>query len=143
MLKNSLGKKQLFFIFKSIRGGFIGFSNKLCGFLPLNFFNINKKRILFYKKYFLFNSSLVDSFFNVNCPSLFFFSSGYIRNFNKIKKSLRHFFFTRFKFVFFFKNFFFKKFVKYILRTFLRFNLYNSKIIIFSLFFKLFLLLTF
>jgi len=41
LLKNSLNKIQSLFIFRSIRGGFIGFTNKITGFLPLKFFILN------------------------------------------------------------------------------------------------------
>lgn len=142
LLKNSINKIQILFIYKSIRGGFLGFSNKISGFLPLKFFTIGKNNIRFYKNYFILISSLLTSFFNTHYARFFIFNSGFIRNFRKVKPHLRRFFFKRFKFIFCFKNFFFKKYATYFLKSFSAFKTHNSLFVYFSIFFKLFFLLS-
>ena len=65
------------------------------------------------------------------------FTSGLRRNFSKIKKKLRRFFFKRFRFIFSFNFFFLKKYLKYFLENFLFIKTYQSKYLFFSILLKI------
>ena len=136
-LKNSLFKHGLLFIHKAVRGGFIGFFNNFCGFIPLKFLKKQKKKIFFLKNYIICRASCNVSYFNTNYSMLRVFTSGLRRNFSKIKKKLRRFFFKRFRFIFSFNFFFLKKYLKYFLENFLFIKTYQSKYLFFSILLKI------
>ena len=121
-LKNLLQRLQLVFIFKSTRGGFLGFSNNILGFFSRNYFirlqfyiknNIN---LLIYKKYFiLINILSCLPYKYTNFSTFFIYKAGNIRNFQKVKKkkTLRRFYFKRFKFFFLVPFFIFENKINY------------------------------
>jgi len=92
-LKKNLQSLHLVFIFKSTRGGFLGFSNNILGFFSKSYFirlqfyikdNIN---LLIYKKYFiLVNILSCLSYKYTNFSTFFIYNAGNTRNFQKIKK---------------------------------------------------------
>lgn len=121
-LKNSILSLGLLFIYKNIRGGFYGFTNKITGFLPTQYLLLLKPRLIFYKKYFLITNSACFPYTITKLPMFLYYDSGFIRNYSfikKDKKQLRHFFFKKFNFIFSFKKLFFKKYLQYFLRIIL------------------------
>ncbi len=138
LLKNNFNVNTLF-IYKNIRGGFLCFSNKICGFIPkkyLFFFKNLKYSFIFYKRYFIFYKSNLLFFSIVNYKSFLMHSAGYNRNFNSINPALRKFFFKRFKFIFHIKLYYFNHYVTFFLKliTLARFF---KKNIIYMFFFKI------
>ncbi len=134
-LKNTLDNLNLVFIYKNVRGGFLGFSNFILGFFSKKYFkqlkNFIKQKLnlLIYKKYFILLHILSCLPYKyTNFSSIFLFNSGYIRTFQKIKKKkkLRRFFFKRLKFFFLMPFFFFKKKIFYIKKNFLKIFKYKS-----------------
>lgn len=127
-LKNFLQNLHLVFIFKNTRGGFLGFSNNILGFFSKKYFkrlkfyirkNIN---LLIYKKYFiLLNILKCLPYKYTNFSTFFLYKAGNIRNFQKVKKkkTLRRFFFKRFKFFFIVPIFFLKKNITYLTKKIL------------------------
>jgi hypothetical protein len=122
-LKYILKNLNLVFIYKNVRGGFLGFSSNILGFfskshfLNLNSFLIKYTSLLIYKKYFiLFNILNCLPYKYTQIPSFFSYKASYIRNFQKVKKKkkLRRFFFKRFKFFFLISSFILKKKILYI-----------------------------
>ena len=108
-LKFLLKNLNFVFIYKNIRGGFLGFSNNIVGFfskkylLKLKIFIKKDVNLLIYKKYFILLHLLTCLPYKyTNYSTFFMYKAGFIRNFQKIKKkkSLRRFFFKRFKFFF-------------------------------------------
>lgn len=147
-LKFIIQQLNLVFIYKSTRGGFLGFSNNILGFFSKKYFlnlqyylqeNIN---LLIYKKYFIFLNILnCLPYKYTNLSSLYIYKAGYIRNFQKIKKkkTLRRFFFKRFKFFFLVPFFIFKKKIMYIKNNYINILKYKSSFLFNSLF-KIFFL---
>lgn len=141
-LKNSIFNLGLLFIYKSVRGGFLGFSNKIVGFLTLKYFIFFKKNTLFYKKYLIFAMATCLPFAITNFPVFSLYTSGFKRKFSSLrKKKLARFYFQRFKFFFSSKIIFFKKYLKYFLKSIYSLKLYKSHLIFNILFFKLLFLL--
>lgn len=142
-LKFIIQQLNLVFIYKSTRGGFLGFSNNILGFfskkyfLKLKFYLQENINLLIYKKYFIFLNILnCLPYKYTNFSSLYIFKAGYIRNFQKIKKKkkLRRFFFKRFRFFFLVPFFFLKKKIFYFKNNFLKILKYKSSFLFFSLF---------
>lgn len=137
----------LVFIYKNVRGGFLGFSNNVLGFFSKKYF-LNLKlylkegvNLLTYKKYFiLINIISCLPYKYTQMPTLINSSFGYSRNFQKIKikKKLRLFFFKRFKFFFLVPFFILQKKIFYIKKNFLYLLSYKS-FIFFSFIFNFFL----
>jgi hypothetical protein len=138
-LKYLLQNLNLVFFYKSIRGGFLGFSNNILGFFSkknffyLKFFIKKNLNFILYKKYFiLINILNCIPFKDTNLSTIFIHNAGYIRNFQKIKKkSLRLFFFKRFKFNFLISSLILKKKILFFRKNFLNFKKYNSTKIFF------------
>lgn len=146
-LKFFLQHLHLVFIFKNIRGGFLGFSNNILGFfsknyfIRLQFYITNNINLLIYKKYFiLVNLLSCLPYKYTNFSTLFIYKTGTIRNFQKIKnkKTLRRFFFKRFKFFFLVPLFILKKKIKYFKNNLLSFFKFKSSIF-FIFIFKFFI----
>jgi hypothetical protein len=142
-LKYILEQLNLVFIYKNIRGGFLGFSNNILGFFSKKYFkklkNFIKKNLnlLLYKKYFiLLNILSCLPYKYTNFSSFFFFNSGYIRTFQKIKKkkTLRRFFFKRFKFFFSVPFFILQKKISYLKKNFLKILKYKSSFLFYFIF---------
>lgn len=142
-LKYLLQNLNLVFIYKNIRGGFLGFSNNIIGFFSKKYFkkleNFIKKKLnlLIYKKYFILLHVLTCLPYKyTNYSSFFFFSSGYIRTFQKIKKkkTLRRFFFKRFKFFFLVPFFLLQKKILYLKKNFLNILKYKSSFLFYFIF---------
>lgn len=149
-LKNSLYSKNLIFIYKNCRGGFLGFCNKVIGFVPKKIFEknliIRNVNIKIYKKYFILYSITMVPYFFTNYSTFFSYQLGFIRNFSVKKKKLRRFFFKRFNFVFLSQYFYLKKYLIYFLQNFNFFKLKFFKkkklnIFFLSVFLKIFNLL--
>lgn len=122
-LKNSIFHLGLLFVYKSTRGGFLGFSNKISGFIPITYLRLLKPRILFYKKYFILIKSSCASYNITKFPMLLYYNSGFIRNYNffkKDKKYLRKFSFKKLNFIFSFKEIFLKKYLCYFSKIILK-----------------------
>lgn len=147
-LKFILQQLKLVFIYKNIRGGFLGFSNNILGFFSKKYFLKlkelkSKLNIVFYKKYCIFFNILSCLPYKyTNYSSFFFFNSGHIRTFQKIKKkkTLRRFFFKRFKFFFLIPFFILKKKILYFKNNFLKLLTYKSSFF-FNFIFKFFFIL--
>lgn len=140
-LLKTVASSNLLFIYKNVRGGFLCFSNKICGFISLKylyFLKALKNSIIFYKRYFLFSSASLLSFSIINYKNFLQFNSGFTRNFSKIKNTLRRVFFKRFKFIFQLNSYYFYFFLK----IFFLINSLNffKKKIYYTFFFKLFFL---
>ncbi len=87
-LKFLLKNLNLVFIYKNIRGGFLGFSNNILGFfskkyfLKLKVFIKRNFNLLIYKKYFiLLNMLTCLPYKYTNYSTFFIYKSGFIRNF--------------------------------------------------------------
>lgn len=138
VLNNSFSNFGLLFVYKSVRGGFLGFSNKIVGFLTLKHFILFKKDILFYKKYLVIESAACIPYNITNFPGFSLYTSGLKRHFAYLKKkSLSKFYFKRFKFIFSSKKYFFKKYLKYFLQFFFHLKLYYFNFIFNYLLLKL------
>lgn len=142
-LKKSLKNLNLVFIFKITRGGFLGFSNNIVGFfskkyfLRLKFYINQNINLLLYKKYFiLLNLLNCLPFKYTNFATFFIHNSGIIRNFQKTKKkkTLRRFFFKRFKISFLVPFFIFRKKILYIKKNILDFFKYKSSVFFYFIF---------
>jgi hypothetical protein len=151
-LKFLLQQLNLVFIYKNIRGGFLGFSNNILGFfskkyfLKLKFIFQKKFNLLIYKKYFiLLNILNCLPYKYTNISTLTTYTAGYIRNFQKFKKkkTLRRFFFKRFKFFFLVPLFILQKKILYLKKNFLKILNYKSSSLFYFIFnfFFFFLLL--
>ena len=144
-LKFILKQLKLVFIYKNARGGFLGFSSNILGFFSKKYFLKlkelkSKLNIVFYKKYCIFFHILSCLPYKyTNYSSFFFFNSGYIRTFQKLKKkkTLRRFFFKRFKFFFLIPFFFLKKKILYLKNNFSKLLTYKSSFF-FNFIFKFF-----
>lgn len=146
-LKHSIDHLQLVYIYKTIRGGFLGFSNNIFGFLSKKtYFKLKKKifNILFYKNYFILLNTLKCLPYSLTNFSTFIFHKvGFIRNFAKIKKkpTLRLFFFKRFKLILTSEYFLLRKnllFFKLNLKKILK---YNSILVFYFILFRFYSLL--
>jgi hypothetical protein len=142
-LKCLLKKSNFIFIFKSIRGGFLGFSNKICGYISKNILIKSKEKLLKYKKYCLLGNSTCLPFISTNAKSFFFFNTGFIKNFRKSKNSFRTLIFKRFKFFFNFNRPYYKRFLFYIISMFHRFFNKNLNNYFYNIFLKLYKFLLF
>lgn len=121
-LKNSILRLGLLFIYKSVRGGFYGFTNKITGFLPTQYLVLLKPRLIFYRKYFIITNGSCTPYVITKLPTFLYYNASFIRNYNFVKndkKQLRHFFFKKFNFIFSFKKLFFKKYLQYFLKIIL------------------------
>lgn len=142
-LKFILQQLNLVFIFKNIRGGFLGFSNNILGFfskihfIKLEYFIKMNINLLIYKNYFILLDLITCLPYKYsNISTFFFYKSGYIRNFQKIKKkkTLRRFFFKRLKFFFLVPFFIFKKKLLYFKNNFLNILKCKSLVLFFFIF---------
>ncbi len=138
---------NLVFVYKNTRGGFLGFSNNILGFfskkyfLKLQFFIKKNFNLLIYKKYFiLLNVLTCLPYKYTNHATFFIYNAGFIRNFQKIKKkkSLRRFFFKRFKFFFLAPFYILKKKILYLKKNLKKIFTYKSSFF-FHFIFKFFL----
>lgn len=141
-IKYFLKQSNLIFIYKSVRGGFLGFTNKISGYLSkqhvlqstLSFFKYNKC-------FLLYNVSCV-SYSLSNFKSLFFSHCGVLKNFRKRKKAPKTLIFKKFKFFFSLNFKYYKRLLRYI--YFILLNFTSSKffkIYYTTLFFKVYKLI--
>jgi hypothetical protein len=140
-LKFLIKNFNIVFIYKIIRGGFIGFSNKILGYISKNILVKSKEKIFKYKNYYLLQKITCVPFFSSNIKSFFFFSNGFIKNFRK--STNRKFFFKRFKFLFNFNSIFYKRFILYFIALFKNNNIQNFNNYFYNIFFKLYKFLLF
>lgn len=129
-LKNSILHFGLLFVYKSTRGGFYGFTNKITGFLPTQYLILLKPRLIFYKKYFIITKGSCAPYTVTKLPMFLYYNSGFIRNYSFVKtnkKQLRQFFFKKFNFIFSFKKIFLKKYLQYFLMTLLSSRISSNK----------------
>lgn len=112
-LKSLLKKSNIVFIYKSIRGGFLGFSNKICGYLSKHLLLKSKEKIIKYKRYCLLYNAVCLPYMSTNLKSFFFYNTGFTKNFRKIKNSFRKLIFKRFKFLFNFNTIYYKRSLLY------------------------------
>ena len=147
-LKYSLENLQLVYIYRSVRGGFFGFSNNIVGFLSKKTYvklKIKKRfNILWYKNYFILINILKCLPYSLTNYSTFIFHKvGLIRNFAKIKKksTLRLFFFKRFKFILTSDFFLLKKNLFFFKRNLKKFLNYNSTLLFYFILFRFYFLL--
>jgi hypothetical protein len=134
-LKTLSTQNQFIYIFKIIRGGFLGFSNKICAFFSKNFLIQLKNNIIRFKHYFLVLTKCLP-YSITQSKSFIFFNSGFTRKFRKLKKYKKNFFFKRFKFRFNCSSFYLtKKLLKFFTFKFLN---YKLKYYFYNLFFKIF-----
>ncbi len=113
-----LNTKNLLFFYKITRGGIFCFSNNIRGFISLKIISHIIADFIFFKEYFILIQNIGISFFYSNFPTFNYYTAGFLRNFNRIKKSLRRFFFKRFNIIFNFKTYFYKKYLKYFLKIY-------------------------
>lgn len=151
-LKSLLQQLNLVFIYKSIRGGFLGFSNNILGFfskkyfLKLKFLIRKNFNLLMYKNYFiLLNIINCLPYKYTQISSLTTYNSGFIRNFQKIKKkkTLRRFFFKRFRFFFLVPFFILQKKILYLKKNLVKLLNYKSSFLFYFIFKILFYFLAF
>lgn len=111
-LKFFFKKSNTIFIYKSVRGGFLGFSNSISGYLSKQLLLKSNLRVLKYKKYFLLNNIFCSMYSISNIKSFFFSNCGIIKNFNKKKYiSRRRLIFKKFKFLFTPNSTYYKRFL--------------------------------
>lgn len=111
--KNLLLKSNLIFLFKSIRGGFLGFSNKIVGYLSKRNLIKSSETLFRYKKYCLLQNITCLPYALSAQKSFSFYNTGFTRNFRKSKNSFRNLIFKRFKFFFNFKKFTYIRLLQY------------------------------
>jgi hypothetical protein len=140
--KNLLLKSNLIFLFKSIRGGFLGFSNKIVGYLSKRNLIRSSENLFRYKKYCILQNATCVPYSLSFQKSFSYYNTGFTRNFGKSKSSFRNLIFKRFKFFFNFKKFNYIRFQQYF---FLIIKFLNSKLVFntyfYNFFFKLYKLL--
>lgn len=113
-LKYFFRQSNLIFIYKSIRGGFLGFTNKISGYLSKqHLLNFNKS-IFKYKKYFLLYNVSCILYSLSNNKALFFSRCGTTKNFRKRKNVSKILIFKKFKFLFNLNFKYYKRFLNYI-----------------------------
>jgi hypothetical protein len=107
-------KSNTIFVYKSVRGGFLGFSNGISGYLSKQLLLKSTLRLLRYKKYFLFYNIICVPYSIASIKSFFFFSCGMIKNFNNHKNKTRSLIFKKFKFIFTSNSIYYKRILLYI-----------------------------
>lgn len=140
--KNLLVKSNLIFLFKSIRGGFLGFSNKIIGYLSKRNLIKSAENLFRYKKYCLLQNVACLPYSIDAQKSFSFYNTGFTRNFRKSKNSFRNLIFKRFKFFFNFKKFNYTRFIQYFFFILKQTSVKNSfNTYFYNFFFKLYKLL--
>lgn len=114
------------FLYKSIRGGFLGFSNKLCGYISKTVLAHSKIKILKYKKYCIVHHFSTTPYFLANYKNFYFYNVGFLRNFRKVTFNLKHFFFKRFKVIFSLFSLFSKYLINQIFLIFFRIPIFKQ-----------------
>jgi hypothetical protein len=141
-VKKLILKSNIIFLFKSIRGGFLGFSNKFIGYLSKRNLIKSAENLFRYKKYcILKNFTCMPYSFSFQ-KAFSYYTTGFTRNFGRSKTSFRNLLFKRFKFFFSFKKFNYLRFVQIfslILKSIKSKNLLN--ICFYNFFLKLYKLL--
>lgn len=113
-LKYFFRQSNLIFIYKSIRGGFLGFTNNISGYLSKKHLLTSNQSIFKYKNYFLLYNVICISYSLSNFKSFIFSKCGIIKKFRKHKSESKILIFKKFKF-FFNVNFnYYKCLLKYI-----------------------------
>ena len=139
-IKNSLNNLGILFIFRSVRGGFLGFSNKIVGFLTLKHFILFKKNVIFYNNYFVVSVATLIPFNITNFSTLSISISGFKRKYSSLKKKkLSSFYFNRIKFIFTCKKYFLKKSLKLLFNSFKFLYFYDLNKLLYFFFLKIIL----
>lgn len=139
---------KLIFLYKSVRGGFLGFTGNFSGFLSLKLVLKAKQTILKYKKYCLVVASCLP-YSITKKRALLFTRAGMLYNFRKPnnrktrrKKYRKVFIMPILKFLFTFKHLFFHKFLNYFSCSFNNLkNLKNFKYALYNFFTHLYKIL--
>lgn len=141
-LKKNLLKSTLIFLFKSIRGGFLGFSNKIVGYLSKRTLIKSVENVVRFKKYCLLQNGTYMPYSLSSQKAFIFYNTGVTRKFRRTKNFCKNLIFKRFKFFFNFKNF---HYIRFIQHFFLILKQLNHKICFIkyfsNFFFKLYRLL--
>lgn len=128
---------HIIYLYKIRRGGYLGLSKGIIGFVPKSYILLFKENFIKYKKYILFYnfSGLKSS--NCNFSLLKYSKIHILKNFNKSSKKRRQLIFSKLKFIIiqyqilikFWSKFFFEFKFKSVTKKFIFLNLLFSKIL--------------
>lgn len=113
-LKYFFRQSNLILIYKSVRGGFLGFTNKVSGFLSKQHLLSSDISLFKYKKCFLLYNVSCVSYSLSNFKAFFFSRCGILKNFRKRKATTAILIFKKFKFFFSLNLKYYKRFLNYI-----------------------------
>lgn len=91
---------HIIYVYGVSRGGFLGLSKGILGFLPKIYILRFNRNFILYKKYILFHYFSGLNLINYHFEPLFFLKNRIIHNFNKSSKKLRKVYFINLKYIF-------------------------------------------